>query len=66
MRVRRLVSAAVAAGFVGIVVQASAANQCPASALGACARIHLELMRPRTVAPLLLAAEPMRAAPARG
>jgi len=66
MRVRHFVGAALAAGFVGFVVQASAANQCPASALGACARLHLELMRPRSVVPVLLVAQPMRAALDRG
>lgn len=66
MRVRHLVGAAVAAGFVGIVVQTSAANQCPASALGACARLHLELMRPRSVTPVVMVLQPMRAVTERG
>jgi hypothetical protein len=54
-----------AAVFVGLVVHVSAANQCPASALGACARLHLEFMRSRTV-PLVLVAPPMRATTDRG
>ena len=68
MRARNLVGAVLVAGFVGIVVEAAAMNQCPASELGACARIHLELMRPRTAPPaiapvsLMVAAAPMRAA----
>jgi len=68
MRARKLVGAVLVAGFVGIVVEAAAMNQCPASQLGACARIHLEIMRPRTAPPaiaspaLLVAAVPMRAA----
>jgi len=66
MRVPHFVGAALAAGFVGLVVHASVANQCPASALGACARLHLELMRPRSVTPVLLVAQPMRAAADRG
>jgi len=66
MRVRQLVGAALAAGFLAIVVRASAANQCPATQLGACARLHLELMRPRSVTPVLLVAQPMRAAAERG
>lgn len=66
MRIRSFVGAVLVAGFIGFVVQASAANQCPASALGACARLHLELMRPRSVRPVLLVAEPMRAAAERG
>ena len=56
-----------AAAFVAFVVQASAANQCPASALGACARLHLQIMHGRTVTPPLeLVARPMRAATERG
>jgi hypothetical protein len=47
-------------GFIGFVVEAAATNQCPASELGACARIHLEMMRPRSVAPAQLVAVPMR------
>jgi hypothetical protein len=66
MGARRIVGIVLAFGFVGVVVQASAANQCPASELGACARIHLELMRPRTLTPVVLVAEPMRAATDRG
>jgi hypothetical protein len=66
MRVRQLVGAALAAGFLAIVVCASAANQCPATQLGACARLHLELMRPRSITPVLLVAQPMRAAAERG
>ncbi len=66
MRIRPLVTTALVAGFVVAVVQASFANQCPASALGACARLHLELMRPRSVAPPLLVALPMRADAERG
>jgi len=65
MRIRSVLGAVLWAGFVAVVVHASAANQCPASALGACARVHLELMRPRSVAPIL-AAEPMRAPADRG
>jgi len=57
----------VAAGFVVFVVHAAAANQCPASALGACARLHLQIMHGRTVTPPLeLVARPMRAATERG
>jgi hypothetical protein len=72
MRARNLVGAALVAGFVGIVVEAAASNQCPASQLGACARIHLEMMRPRTAPPAvaavapLVAAVPMRADARRG
>ena len=55
-----------AAGFVVFVVHVSAANQCPASALGACARLHLQLMHSRTAAPVELVAQPMRAATERG
>lgn len=53
-------------GFVGVVVEAAALNQCPAGALGACARIHLEMMRPRGGAPAQLAAVPMRGDARRG
>jgi hypothetical protein len=66
MRVRSIVGAVLVAGFCGFVVQASVANQCPASELGACARLHLELMRPRSVAPVVLVAQPMRAVTDRG
>lgn len=58
-----------ALGFVAVVVHDSVANQCPASALGACARVHADLMRPRTPpagSTLTLAAPPMRAASERG
>ena len=55
-----------AAAFVAFVVQASAANQCPASALGACARLHLEIMHGRPAVPAVLVAQPMRAATERG
>ena len=54
-----------AAAFVVLVVRAATANQCPASALGACARLHLEFMRSRTAA-LTLVAPPMRAPADRG
>lgn len=60
MRSRTLVGLALVVGFVGVVVEAAANNQCPASALGACARIHLEMMRPRSGAPTQLVAVPMR------
>lgn len=53
-------------GFVGVVVEAAALNQCPAGALGACARIHLEIMRPRGGAPVQLVAVPMRGDARRG
>ncbi len=69
MRARNLVGAVCVAGFVGIVVEAAAVNQCPASELGACARLHLAMMRPRTVAPPIapiVAAVPMRADARRG
>lgn len=66
MNARRIVGIVLAVGFVGVVVQSSAANQCPASELGACARIHLELMHRRPLAPVMLVAEPMRAATDRG
>ena len=55
-----------AAAFVAFVVHASAANQCPASALGACARLHLEIMHGRPSGPATLVAQPMRAATERG
>ncbi len=59
---RRLVWVALAAVFVGIVVHGAGANQCPATELGACARLHAEFMRPpRTLAPIVLVAPPMRA-----
>jgi hypothetical protein len=60
MRLRTLVGSVFVVGFVGVVVEAAAINQCPASALGACARIHLEIMRPRSGAPTQLVAVPMR------
>jgi len=60
MRFRTLVGLALVVGFVGVVVEAAANNQCPASELGACARIHLEMMRPRSGAPTQLVAVPMR------
>jgi hypothetical protein len=60
MRLRTLVGSVFVVGFVGVVVEAAATNQCPASALGACARIHLEIMRPRSGAPTQLVAVPMR------
>jgi hypothetical protein len=66
MKNRRLIGGVLVAAFVAVVVQASAANQCPASALGACAKLHLEFMRSRTVAPIVLAASPMRASRDRG
>jgi hypothetical protein len=56
----------VAAAFVGLVVHVSAANQCPASALGACARLHLEFMRSHMAPPMELVATPMRATTDRG
>jgi hypothetical protein len=63
MRTRRLIGMTLAGSFVATVVWASFGQQCPASQLGACARIHLELMRPRAAVGVVLAAEPMRAAP---
>jgi hypothetical protein len=72
MRARNLVWTISVAGFVGIVVEAAATNQCPASQLGACARIHLEIMRPRTAPPpispvsSIMATVPMRADARRG
>lgn len=66
MGIRQVVGAAFAAGFVVVVVHASAANQCPASELGACARLHLALMRSRAVTPMELVARPMRATTERG
>jgi hypothetical protein len=63
---RSLFGAVLVAVFVGFVVQAAAANQCPASQLGACARLHLALMRSPSVTPVLLVAEPMRAATEHG
>jgi hypothetical protein len=65
VRARRIAGWTVAVAFATIVVHASAANQCPAGAMGACARVHAELMRPRSV-PVTLAAPPMRAASERG
>jgi hypothetical protein len=62
MRNRRVVGGLLAVVFVALVVQASAMNQCPASALGPCARLHLQLMRSVKVPPMALAAAPMRAA----
>jgi hypothetical protein len=41
-------------------------NQGPASALGACARVHLAMMRSHPPAPLALAAMPMRGESRRG
>jgi hypothetical protein len=55
-----------AVAFVAFVVHAAAANQCPASALGACARLHQQFMHGREVVPTTLVAEPMRAATERG
>ena len=66
MRTRSLLGAVLIASFVAVVVHASAANQCPAGALGACAKIHLALMRPLRTAPVALVAEPMRAGAERG
>lgn len=55
-----------ATAFVVFVVHTAAANQCPASALGACARLHLAIMHGRPAAPVALVAQPMRAATERG
>lgn len=68
MRARRIAGWTMAFAFAALVVHASAANQCPATELGACARIHAELMRPRTPPPsaVTLAAPPMRAVSERG
>jgi hypothetical protein len=66
MRMRRIVGSALVAGFVALVVHASAANQCPASQLGACARLHEQFMRPVPAAPLALVAAPMRGVSDRG
>jgi hypothetical protein len=63
MRMRSIVSAALAAGFVAAVVHAAGVSQCPARELGACAKMHLALMRPPAAAiPLVVVAEPMRTA----
>ena len=54
-------------GFVAVVVvQATAADQCPVRGQGSCAKLHEMLMRPPAVGPLVLAAIPMRAAAERG
>jgi hypothetical protein len=66
MVTRRVVGAAIAAGFVGFVVQAAAANQCPARDLGACARVHLQMMRPRPIEPAVPVAAPMPSVPRAG
>ena len=66
MTCRTLVGLGLVVGFVGVVVEAAANNQCPASELGACARIHLEMMRPRSGAPTQLVALPMRGDARRG
>lgn len=66
MRVRHWVGAAFAAAFVAFVVHVSAANQCPASELGACARLHAAFMKGRALPALELVARPMRALPGRG
>ena len=52
-------------GFVAVVAHAAAAHQHRNGELGACARVHLELMR-RPPAALLLVVEPMRADAERG
>ena len=66
MRVRHWVGAALAAAFVAFVVHVSAANQCPASELGACARLHATFMKARSFPALELVTRPMRAMPERG
>jgi hypothetical protein len=67
MRMRRLAGLVVALGFVGIVVHAAAASQCPAREPGACARVHAMLMqRPALPATIDLATQPMRASGGRG
>jgi hypothetical protein len=67
MRMRSIWGGALGTAFVAVVVHAATANQCPARELGACAKMHLALMRPPPAAsPLVLAAEPMRAGAERG
>jgi len=63
---RRIVGGLLVAGFVTLVVHVSAANQCPASQLGACARLHQQFMQPPSAVPLALVASPMRGAADRG
>ena len=66
MRKRDVVGVLIGAGFVVVVAAVSLATQCPGRELGACARVHLELMRPRSPMPPAIAAEPMRGAVERG
>jgi hypothetical protein len=67
MRARTWAGAALTVGFVAVVVvQATAANQCPVRGQGACAKVHEMLMRPPPVGPLVLLATPMRAGAGRG
>ena len=66
MRVRQWVGAVLGAAFVAFVVHVSAANQCPASELGACARLHATFMKARALPVLELVTRPMRATPERG
>jgi len=65
MRKRDVAGALAGVGFVVVVAAVSFATQCPGGELGACARVHLELMRPHPPLPAV-AAEPMRGAVARG
>jgi hypothetical protein len=66
MRIRKVVGAVLVTGFVAVVAHAAAAHQHRDGELGACARLHLELMRPRSAAPLVLVAEPMHVAAEQG
>lgn len=66
MRRRELIGAVLVTGFVAVVAHAAAAHQHRDGELGACARVHLELMRKPSLGAVLLVAEPMRAAAERG